>query len=288
MPKHDDNRVAGVQKKSKPYQEIGIYYDYQYETFQPPVRITDAGVSNWKEGAKYTLKNRRFFSLNMVTRGNALFSQEDYCDMVEPGQIFLSHINCAQSFATGDKGYLTKRFVRIDGELIQAHLRAAGLIHKHVITPNDQKGMIRLFKTAYRTLRERPSGFVDKLSLIAHEMLIELSKSVVDDYPPKLSAGIDFVYRNLHRSIALEEICQAMHVSVRQCTRLFQTHLQLSPLLFVHKQKHAWAENLLKESSLSITEISEIIGYLDPMYFSNRFKKFSGFSPSEFRKRAQS
>lgn len=288
MPKQENHKTNQTHKKSKPFQETSAFCDYQYEVFKPPVRITNAGVSSWKTGAKYELKNRTLFSLNMVTKGNAHFIQRDFCGMVEPGQVFLSHVNCGQSFATGDKGFLMKRFVRMDGELVQAHLRALGLIYKNVITPANKNALIRLFRNAYRLMRERPKGFVEKLSLIAHEMLIELSKSVVDDYPPKLSAGIDYVYKNLHRSISLDEICQAMHVSVRQCTRLFQENLNQSPLHFFHKQKHVWAENLLKESQLSITEISKMLGFNDPMYFSNRFKKFANLSPTEYRNRENS
>jgi AraC-like DNA-binding protein len=287
MPRQENYQTGQTQKKSKPYQETSSFCNYKYETFKPPVRITNAGISDWKSGARYELKNRAFFSLNMVTGGNAYFNQRDFCGVVEPGQVFLSHINCGQAFATGNKGFLRKRFVRMEGELVQAHLRASGLINKNVVTPINKRSLVQLFRNAYRVMRERRKGFVEKLSLIAHEMLIELSKSVVDDYPPKLSAGIDYVYRNLHRSITLDEICRAMHVSVRQCTRLFQDNLKQSPLHFVHNQKHAWAENLLKETQLSIKEISEILGYKDPMYFSNRFKKFADISPSAFRNTAK-
>ena len=44
------------------------------------------------------------------------------------------------------------------------------------------------------------------------------------------------------------------------------------------------AEILLQDSTYNITEISEIVGYENPLYFSRIFKKVKGLSPSEYRK----
>ena len=44
------------------------------------------------------------------------------------------------------------------------------------------------------------------------------------------------------------------------------------------------AETLLQDPSYNITEISQIVGYDNPLYFSRIFKKVKGLSPSEYRK----
>ena len=47
------------------------------------------------------------------------------------------------------------------------------------------------------------------------------------------------------------------------------------------------AKNLLENTSFNISEISRAIGYENPLYFSRIFKKQSGLSPSEYRKKYQ-
>ena len=42
-----------------------------------------------------------------------------------------------------------------------------------------------------------------------------------------------------------------------------------------------------RNSSFNISEISRAIGYENPLYFSRIFKKQSGLSPSEYRKKYQ-
>jgi len=43
--------------------------------------------------------------------------------------------------------------------------------------------------------------------------------------------------------------------------------------------------HLLKQTDLTISEIAYKVGYNDPRYFSNRFKKMTGVSPSEIREK---
>ncbi|MBO5347344.1 MAG: helix-turn-helix domain-containing protein, partial [Lachnospiraceae bacterium] len=45
------------------------------------------------------------------------------------------------------------------------------------------------------------------------------------------------------------------------------------------------AKNLLISSNLPISEISEMIGYDNPLYFSRLFKKHTGMTPTEYKKR---
>ena len=47
------------------------------------------------------------------------------------------------------------------------------------------------------------------------------------------------------------------------------------------------AKNLLVEDELSVSEISQVCGFLDVYSFSRAFKKWAGMSPSEYRKRMQ-
>jgi YesN/AraC family two-component response regulator len=45
------------------------------------------------------------------------------------------------------------------------------------------------------------------------------------------------------------------------------------------------AKDYLANTSLSIADISNNVGYADPMYFSRLFKKYTGMTLSEYRKK---
>lgn len=60
-----------------------------------------------------------------------------------------------------------------------------------------------------------------------------------------------------------------------------------SPLQYFINLKLEKAKELLAFSDLSIAEVSEQIGYDNPLYFSRQFKKHIGICPSKYRKTLQ-
>ena len=59
--------------------------------------------------------------------------------------------------------------------------------------------------------------------------------------------------------------------------------MNLSPQQFLIKLRMEEAKNKLKNSQNSIQEISTSVGYTDTFTFSKAFKKYSGFSPKNYR-----
>lgn len=67
-----------------------------------------------------------------------------------------------------------------------------------------------------------------------------------------------------------------------QC-RVFKEHYGISPLQYVNELRMAKIKNMLRNSSFSISEVAEKFGYDNPGYFSRAFRRYTGFSPSEYR-----
>ena len=82
---------------------------------------------------------------------------------------------------------------------------------------------------------------------------------------------------------AMDYYAKKSNLSLFQFIRNFKKLTRYSPAKYVEKLRIAKARELLRDSSLSITEISAIVGYKDPFYFSKVFKKASSITPSEFR-----
>ena len=54
---------------------------------------------------------------------------------------------------------------------------------------------------------------------------------------------------------------------------------------FVERHRMQHACQLLRLTSLTIAEIAAEAGYADAFYFSNRFRRYAGASPTQFRER---
>ena len=56
------------------------------------------------------------------------------------------------------------------------------------------------------------------------------------------------------------------------------------PLKYLTSIRIARAKELLTGTDIPISEIGELVGYDNPLYFSKIFKKNTGLSPREYRR----
>ena len=73
-------------------------------------------------------------------------------------------------------------------------------------------------------------------------------------------------------------------MSVSWFQRSFKQIVKHSPMRYILTIRMNNAASLLDSTDYSMAEISAIVGYDNPLYFSRLFKKQKGVSPSEYRK----
>lgn len=83
----------------------------------------------------------------------------------------------------------------------------------------------------------------------------------------------DFSYR---------ELCRAAGLEYAYFSELFKKTFKMSPVKFVTKMRIDYAKELLAANRRSVSEIAEMCGFSNAYYFSNVFKKQTGFSPSQY------
>ena len=82
---------------------------------------------------------------------------------------------------------------------------------------------------------------------------------------------------------SIEEMAEYCNLSVNHFRRIFSTQTGLNPKEYQNTIKIEHAKMLLCSSDMSISSISEKLGYSDQYHFSRRFKETTGFSPSKFK-----
>ena len=73
-------------------------------------------------------------------------------------------------------------------------------------------------------------------------------------------------------------------MSVSWFMRNFKQVTNQSPMQYILSIRIANAVSLLETTDYNVTEISTIVGYDNPLYFSRIFRKQKGISPTEYRK----
>ena len=86
---------------------------------------------------------------------------------------------------------------------------------------------------------------------------------------------------HLHR---LDELAAQAGVSISHYSTLFKKECGFSPIDFLRHQRIQHAAQLLVTSATTLAEISAMVGFEDPYYFSRSFRKIMGTSPRAYRK----
>ncbi len=84
--------------------------------------------------------------------------------------------------------------------------------------------------------------------------------------------------------LTIDKFCDEMNMSSANLYRKIKAVTNLSPLEYVKSVRLQLASKMLSETDMTITEISEKVGFNSLIHFSATFRKHFGFSPSKYIK----
>lgn len=87
-----------------------------------------------------------------------------------------------------------------------------------------------------------------------------------------------------NNTLSLTTLADEVFVSAPYLSQLFKTELNENFTDYLLKLRMERAKLLLSTTQYKNYEIAELVGYTNPHYFSSAFKKFTSFSPNEYKK----
>ena len=94
-----------------------------------------------------------------------------------------------------------------------------------------------------------------------------------------------YLQENIHKKLTISNICAQIGYSRTTVFRLFREHTGQTPMEYFIQLKIQGAKRLLRESDLSVMEISYRLGFDSANYFTKVFKRYTGLTPSAYKKR---
>ena len=93
-----------------------------------------------------------------------------------------------------------------------------------------------------------------------------------------------YLQTHIHESVSLEELAQRFFMSRSYLTRSFRNVTGFSVVEYMTYIRIQKAQQLLRESDRSITEIADLCGFGNITYFEKVFKTTTGHTPVQYRK----
>ncbi len=99
-----------------------------------------------------------------------------------------------------------------------------------------------------------------------------------------LSLAVRYIDDNIECAPTVYDVANYCHLSERQLARIFLRYESKTPFEFIRMRRIERAKELLKDTALSLFEISERMCFPNEYYFNQFFKSGYGMPPGAYRK----
>lgn len=272
-----NNTVLDIKDKSKPLivTSCGTYRLY-----------TRPKLPTWRP------RGRKDFQLLYIAAGKAHFHFGDEEKIVTAGHMVLYRPKEPQKYEYYGEDQTEVYWVHFTGGNVTNLLRSYGLTEdKKVFYCGSGLEYQNIFRTMIYELQMCKDSYPEMLEMYLRQIFIMLqryfkSSSKTDNsrVVEEIDKATEYFNEHYNEDISIEEYAENNHVSISWFIRNFKQYTGSTPMQYILSKRIYNAEILLQNPAYNVTEISQIVGYDNPLYFSRIFKKVKGLSPSEYRK----
>lgn len=129
---------------------------------------------------------------------------------------------------------------------------------------------------------------IDSLKMIMENWLVYAAHLINQERRSRVNSTIkkanQYIVENYAKQIQLKDIAEAVNLSTYYFSRFYkeETGMNFSDKLLNVRIDEA--KELLKNKELSVKDVSYMVGYLEPAYFSKLFKKNTGYTAGEYKR----
>ena len=100
---------------------------------------------------------------------------------------------------------------------------------------------------------------------------------------PRIANAMEHFHRDIAAPGGVNELARVAHLSRSQFSLLFRQGTGRTPQQYVEERRLEMAAYYLRTTAMSVTEVSAMVGFENPFYFSNRFRRRFQKSPTLYR-----
>ena len=246
----------------------------------------------------YRPRGRVDFQLLYIASGIAhfYFDHNETDTIVPAGHMVLYRPREPQRYVYYGNEQTEVYWVHFTGSNVKKILQGYGITNEMRVLPTGTSlDYARIFKQMIHELQRCQTHYPEVLTLLLRQLFILIHRQLTREHTRKndyldaeMSLAMQFFNDNYNTEVNIEEYASARGMSVSWFIRSFKQYTHTTPMQYIVSRRITNAQMLLETTNYNITEIGQIVGYDNPLYFSRIFRKQKGMSPSDYRKLRQS
>lgn len=99
----------------------------------------------------------------------------------------------------------------------------------------------------------------------------------------RIQKMLTYIHQHYSEPVTLEDIAASANVSRSEAGRCFNTYMECSPIDALIKHRLQIAQSIIKDTTLTLKEISSSCGFNSVHYFIRQFRQTYGYTPGQYR-----
>ena len=183
-------------------------------------------------------------------------------------------------------------WVHFTGWKVEEYLKRYELpSHENVFYTGVSHDYPWIYNQMIRELQIQRVNYEDMISLYMHHIFISINRYIKEGRETKndtisdVERAAHYFKENYNKQISIEQYAEEHLMSVNWFIHSFKNVMKMSPMQYIISLRIAMAKGYLENSTKNIAEISNEVGYENALYFSRLFRKYTGMTPTEYRKK---
>ena len=259
-----------------------------------PLVVGSCGTYRLKTRPKlptYWQKGRRDYQILYVANGKTHFWFDGREEIVSTGHMVLYKPEEIQKYVYYLEDNPEVFWIHFTGSDVKNILAYHGIsLDEHVFYCGVLPDYKALFRKIIQELQLCRYGYEDYIVSLFKDILLLVDrqqheqKKNTGNVQEQIERAAAYFNENYNTKISIDDYAESLHISTNGFIHNFKQYAGMSPAQYILSLRMVNAQSLLERTTYNIKEISEIVGYENPLYFSRVFKKEIGKSPAQYRK----
>ena len=259
-----------------------------------PLVVGSCGTYRLKTRPKlptYWQKGRRDYQILYVANGKTHFWFDGKEKIVSAGHMVLYKPEEIQKYVYYLEDNPEVFWIHFTGSDVKNILAYHGIsLDEHVFYCGVLPDYKALFRKIIQELQLCRYGYEDYIASLFNDILLLVDrqqheqKKATGNVQEQIERATAYFNENYNTKISIDDYAESLHISTNWFIHNFKQYAGMSPAQYILSLRMVNAQSLLERTTYNIKEISEIVGYENPLYFSRVVKKEIGKSPVQYRK----
>ncbi len=263
----------------------------QTYTIRGTAKLLNVASAKYSGDWQCALHTHEFMELFYIIGGTGLFLIEDQKRQVNVNDIVIINPGVSHTETSINAQSLEYIVLGIGGIELAAGKHSSG--HFCILDHSASTEISGCLWNILREMEQKNTGFQDVCQACMEMLVIRLMRSTDLSVPTdsqiasgnrQCAAVKRYIDLHFKESLSLGQLADKAHMDKYYLAHTFKQEYGVSPINYMITRRIVESKYLLAETDLSLTQISQLLGFSSPSYFSQAFRKNQGISPIDYRK----